>query len=212
MLNPHKWMGALVDCSVLLFRDPDVFRASLSLSPEYVRTGVEGVTNLMDFGLPMGRRFRALKLWFLFRNFGTEGLQNLFRAHIGWAREFAGWVERDPRFELAAPVSFSTICFRATGNRRTQTPGARRNSDEVDELNRRLLDRVNTEGRVFLSHTGLHDRYTLRLAVGSVHNRAADVEAAYRSLSAALDALMGAEAGPDTRSDPGAPEPEEGGR
>jgi aromatic-L-amino-acid decarboxylase len=190
VLNPHKWMGALVDCSVLLFRDPGVFRASLALTPEYVRTGVEGVTNLMDYGLPMGRRFRALKLWFLFRNFGLEGLRSLLRAHIEWATRFAGWVEHDPRFELLAPVSFSTVCFRATGAARRPGQTAPRNPEEVDELNRRLLDAVNRTGRVFMSHTVLHDRYTLRLAVGSVHNRAADVEAAYRGLSEALDALL----------------------
>jgi aromatic-L-amino-acid decarboxylase len=185
VLNPHKWLGTPLDCSVFFFRRPDVLRASLALTPEYLRTEVEGVTNLMDYGLPLGRRFRALKLWFLFRYFGTDALQQMLRGHIALAQQFAERIEADPRFELTAPASFSTVCFRAL------VAGEAGSEQDVDRLNHDLLEAVNAEGRVFLSHTELADRTTLRLSVGSVHNREEDVDAAFASLDRALRALTG---------------------
>ncbi len=191
VLNPHKWLGTPLDCSVLFFRRPDVLRASLALTPEYLRTEVEGVTNLMDYGLPLGRRFRALKLWFLFRYFGTETLRQMLRDHIALAEGFAQRIEADPRFELTAPVSFSTVCFRARRAGET-TVGDGADERAADRLNHDLLEAVNAEGRVFLSHTELEGRATLRLSVGSVHNRKEDVDAAFDSLDRALTALSAA--------------------
>ena len=184
VLNPHKWMGTPMDCSVLLFRRPETFRASLALTPEYLRSGVGGVTNLMDYGLALGRRFRALKLWFLFRSFGTDGLRRMLREHVRLARSFAERIEADDGFELAAPLSFGTVCFRATVE-----------GGDAEALNRELLEAVNEEGRVFLSDTELEGRFTLRLSVGSVHTTAEDVEAAYESLGRARGALTRGEAG-----------------
>ncbi len=182
VVNPHKWMMTPIDCSVLLFRDAAPFRASLDLTPEYLRTGVSA-TNLMEIGLPLGRRFRALKLWFLFRWFGTEGLRAALRHHVELAREFADWVRADERFEPAADVPFSTVCFRAV-------PGA--GPDDADGWNRRLLDAVNARGRVFLSHTVLDGRFTLRLAVGGARTRREDVAAARQELEREYERLRNA--------------------
>jgi aromatic-L-amino-acid decarboxylase len=113
VVNPHKWLFTPVDCSVLLVRDAANLRAAFALVPEYLRTDEPGVTNLMDLGFQLGRRFRALKLWMVIRAFGVEGLQERLREHCAMARELAARIEADPAFELAAPVPFSVVCFRA---------------------------------------------------------------------------------------------------
>lgn len=182
VINPHKWLGTSLDCSVLLFRDARPFREALSLTPEYLSSEHDDVTNLMELGLPLGRRFRALKLWLLFRCVGTDGLADTLRTHIEWAGEFAAALARDPRFELAAPVGFSTVCFRAIPSR---------DGVAAETLNRAVLERVNAGGDTFISHTELNGRYTLRLSIGSVHTRAANVETALRRLEEAVDAELG---------------------
>ncbi len=187
VINPHKWMATPMDCSVLLFRDGAPFRASLALTPEYLRAE-EGVTNLMDYGLPLGRRFRALKLWFLFRMWGVDGLRAMLRSHLRMAAAFADRVRTDPDLELAAPPCFSTVCFRVRAG-----GGAARDAAEADRRGRGVLDAVNGEGRVFLSHTSLEGRYVLRLSVGSAHTRPADVEAAYEAVRRALDGAAAAD-------------------
>lgn len=180
VINPHKWLFTPLDCSVLFYRRPDVVRQSLALTAEYLR-GEASATNLMDYGLPLGRRFRALKLWFVIRFYGADGLRSLLRDHIAWAGAFAGWIADDPRFELAAPVPFSTVCFRAVAPADAD--------DDGDEWNRRLLDEVNGRGDIFLSHTELDGLYTLRLSVGSVHSTADHVRLAYDQLGATYDTL-----------------------
>ncbi len=121
--------------------------------------------NLMDYGVPLGRRFRALKLWFVLRYYGREGLAARLRAHIAWARELAAQVEAHRDFELAAPAPFSVVCFRRKG---------------TDEENRRLLDRVNASGEVFLSHTVLHGKFTLHLAIGNIGTTRGHVQRAWQ--------------------------------
>lgn len=154
VLNPHKWMFTPIDCSVLFTRRPDILRRAFSLVPEYLRTFEDPrMINLMEYGLPLGRRFRALKLWFIFRAFGREGIAAIIRDHCAMAREFASWVEADERFELAAPVPFSVVCFRLRA---------------PDDRNRQLLDHINSSGDAFLSHTVLNDRYVLRVAIGNI--------------------------------------------
>ena len=190
VVNPHKWLGTSLDCSVLFFRDPAPFREALALTPAYLASEDGEVVNLMDFGLPLGRRFRALKLWVLFRCVGVDGLAASLREDIELARRFANRIERHPRFRLLAPPSFSTVCFRAK-------PGAAPATDEVaDALNRRVLERVNRRGRVFLSHTELDGRYVLRLSIGSVHTRPTHVEEALAELDAAVEAELGSPGGP----------------
>lgn len=153
VVNPHKWMGVPVDLSVLYTRRPEILKRTFSLVPEFLRSADDPrAVNLMDYGVPLGHRFRALKLWFVMRYYGREGLAARIRDHVAWAQELAGAIAADDRFELAAPVPLSLVCFR-----RKSTDGA----------NRDLLDRVNASGEVLLSHTVLHDRFTLRLAVGN---------------------------------------------
>jgi aromatic-L-amino-acid decarboxylase len=163
--NPHKWLLTPMDCSVFYTRRPDILRRAFSLIPEYLQTVADPrAVNLMDYGVPLGRRFRALKLWFILRSFGREGLANLIREHVRLAREFAEWVEADPRFELAAPVPFSVVCFRYKG---------------TDDENRALLERVNSTGDVFISGTVLNGRFTLHLAVGNQATTEAHVQRAW---------------------------------
>jgi aromatic-L-amino-acid decarboxylase len=180
VVNPHKWMFTPVDCSVLFVRDPALLKDAFSLVPEYLRTDDGEVTNLMDYGFQLGRRFRALKLWMVIRAFGVAGLRERIRAHCALARELADRLAADPRFELAAPVPFSTVCFRA---RAEGTP------EERDRFNERLLARVNAAGPVFLSHTVLRERYTLRVAIGNLRTERARVEALWDLLTASLEDL-----------------------
>ena len=170
VLNPHKWLFTPVDCSVLLVRDLDLLRSTFSLVPEYLESAETDVVNLMDLGVQLGRRFRALKLWMVIRAFGVEGLQQQIRRHCRLASQLAGWIDQDERFELAAPVPFSTVCFRwSVGD----SPA------EADRFNERLLSKVNAEGSIFLSHAVLDERYTLRLTIGNLKTTATHVEQAW---------------------------------
>jgi aromatic-L-amino-acid decarboxylase len=178
VLNPHKWMSTPIDCSVLLFRDAAAMRRPLVLTPEYLRSAEDG-SNLMDIGLSLGRRFRALKLWFQFRMEGAEGLRARLRHHIALAGELAGWIEADARFEVVAPHPFSLVVFRAIPPDRA----------DPDEWNRRLLDAVNRDGRVFLSHTVVGGRFVLRLAVGSARGTEESVREAWRLLTDEYDRM-----------------------
>ena len=169
-MNPHKWMGVPVDLSVLYTRKPEILKRAFSLVPEYLRAGDDPrAVNLMDYGVPLGRRFRALKLWFVMRYYGREGLASRIRDHVAWAQELAVWIAADERFELAAPVPLSLVCFRRKGG---------------DEANRQLLARVNATGEVLLSHTALHGRYVLRLAIGNHATTKRDVERAWEIVQA----------------------------
>jgi aromatic-L-amino-acid decarboxylase len=147
----------------------DVMREAFSLVPDYLRTaeGTRGVRNLMDTGVQLGRRFRALKLWMILRHFGGEGVRAVLREHIRLARAFADWIDADPLFERAAPVPFSVVCFRLRGD---------------DDANARLLDAVNASGEVFLSHTKLGGRFVLRLAIGHVATAGPHVARAWELL------------------------------
>ncbi|HEV2846600.1 MAG TPA: pyridoxal-dependent decarboxylase, partial [Thermoanaerobaculia bacterium] len=179
VVNPHKWLFTPVDCSVLFVRDPALLRDAFSLIPEYLRTDESEVTNLMDYGFQLGRRFRSLKLWMVIRAFGLEGLRERIREQCGMARELADWIEADPRFELAAPVPFGTVCFRVRGD----SPEAQ------DRLNERLLARINAAGPFFLSHTGLRGRYTLRVAIGNIRTTREHIQDLWRIVGQSLEDL-----------------------
>jgi aromatic-L-amino-acid decarboxylase len=171
VINPHKWLFTPVDCSVMFVRDLDLLRSTFSLVPDYLESTETEVVNLMDLGVQLGRRFRALKLWMVIRAFGVEGLREEIRRHCRLAADLAEWIDRDDRFEVVAPVPFSTVCFRWLAG---ESAGA------ADRLNEALLSRINADGAVFLSHAVLEGRYTLRLTIGNLKTTAAHVAQAWQ--------------------------------
>jgi aromatic-L-amino-acid decarboxylase len=159
VVNPHKWLFTPFDLSVLYCRDLSILKDAFSLVPEYLKTSDEStVKNGMDYGIQLGRRFRALKLWFVIRYFGREGLEGRLREHCRLANLFASWVEASPNFEMMAPVPFALVCFRA------RPQGV----DDLDSLNERIMNEINASGEAYLSHTKLNGKFTLRLSVGSI--------------------------------------------
>lgn len=190
VVNPHKWLFTPVDVSAFYCRRMDDVRAAFALTPEYLKTS-EGdagaVRNLMDTGIQLGRRFRALKLWMVMRSFGASGLREHLARHIELAQRFASWVDADPRFTRMAPTPFSVVCFRwepdGTGAAATLAPPAA-DAREValDALNGRLLDAVNQSGEIFISHTKLNGHYVLRLAIGHARTTIDHVSRAWQLL------------------------------
>lgn len=213
VVNPHKWLFTPFDLSALYCRRMDALRAAFALTPDYLQTPEAGqVRNLMDTGVQLGRRFRSLKLWAVLRHFGSEGMRDRLAEHMRLARAFAGWVDDSPDFERLAPAPFSVVCFRAapSGGAAPAANGARTNQETpaagapaeatraddaeakaaaTDALNERLLDAVNATGEVFLSHTRLHGRFALRLAVGHVRTEERHVRRAWDLLAEKLRAL-----------------------
>jgi len=168
--NPHKWMLTTFDCSAFWVRDRRPLLAALSILPEYLRNAASSsgaVIDYRDWHVQLGRRFRALKLWFVLRWYGLEGLRAMVRAHVALAQRFASWVSADPDWELAAPVPLNLVCFRHRGG---------------DAVNQRILDGVNASGEVYLTHTKLDGKLTLRLCVGQARTEARHVECAWKLL------------------------------
>src|SRR5690348_10341927 len=175
VMNPHKWLLTNIDLSAFYTRRPDILRRAFSLVPEYLRTQPNPrAVDLMDYGVPLGHRFRSLKLWFILRYFGRERIQSMLRSHIAWAQKFAALVDGDARFERVAPVPFSVVCFRYKGS---------------DEANRAVLERVNATGKVFLSRTELEGRFILRLAIGNLGTTWKDVETAWELIQTAAEEI-----------------------
>ena len=164
VFNPHKWMFTNFDCSAYFCQDPSHLISTFEITPEYLKTDADRqVKNFRDWGIPLGRRFRALKLWFVIRHFGVKGLQEKIRLHLDLAREFAGWVHGDSRFELVAPVSLNLVCFRFNPRGRLLA------ESELERINRELIEDLNRSGRLFLTHTKLNGKFTLRLCIGQTH-------------------------------------------
>lgn len=183
VVNPHKWLFTPVDLSAFYTREPEILRRAFSLVPEYLRTTEDPrALNYMDYGVQLGRRFRALKLWFVMRHFGREGIADLIRKHIEYAQRLAGLIREHPDFEIVAPTPFSLVCFRYRGS---------------DDENRALLDAVNASGKAFLSHTVLHGRFVLRLAIGNVGTQWEDLEETWNLLRQTAKRTSGAPDSPN---------------
>ncbi len=184
VVNPHKWLFTPIDCSVLYMKDPGSLPRAFSLTPEYLRTTEEGVArNLMDYGVALGRRFRSLKLWFVLRYFGAEGIRARIRHHIEMARQVASWIDEAADWERMAPVPFSTVVFRFAPLGKPP--------EEQDRLNRWIMDGVNGSGEVFLSHTVLKGRFCLRMALGNLRTGWEHLERAWALLQEQSRTLTG---------------------
>ena len=186
--NPHKWLFTPFDLSALYCRRLEVLRRAFTLTPEYLRAPEAGeVRNGSDYGVQLGRRFRALKLWMVLRYFGHEGLAARIREHCRLAREFAAWVEESDEWELLAPAPFSVVCFRARTRVEGESDGER--TARLDALNERLMNAANATGEIFLSHTKLNGVFTLRLAVGNIRTEARHVRRAWELLNEKLSEI-----------------------
>lgn len=180
VVNPHKWLFVPVDLSVLYVRDPEMLRRTFSLASDVLVSFETGVNNYMDYGLQLGRRFRALKLWFALRTFGVSGMQERLRRHIALAQELAQWIEAEPGWEVVAPHPLSVVCFRYAPAGRAD--GAAVDGRAIDAENQAIMDAVNATGEVFLSSTRLHGRLVLRIAIGNERTTRDDVARAWELL------------------------------
>jgi len=181
VVNPHKWMFVPIDCSVLFTRRPDLMKRAFSLVPEYLTTA-EGDTarNLMDYGVSLGRRFRALKLWFVMRYFGAHGIAARIREHIRLASLLADLIDQHPDFERLAPQNLSVVVFR-------YRPAGLGAEAAIDEANARILENVNASGEIFISHTKAKGRYAIRLAVGNLRTTERQVRRAWELIQRAAN-------------------------
>ncbi|MCW5851110.1 MAG: aminotransferase class V-fold PLP-dependent enzyme [Anaerolineae bacterium] len=185
VFNPHKWLFTPVDCSVLYCQRPDVLKRAFQLSLDILSNREDDVvTNFMDYGVQLGRRFRALKLWFVLRYYGQQGLAERLAQHIQMAQDFAAWVDASPDWERLAPTPFSTVCFRA------QPAALAQDEAGLETLNIALEERINATGRAFLSHTRLGGRYALRLAIGHIRTTPAHIAGVWDLLNRELDLLL----------------------
>ena len=179
--NPHKWMFTNFDCDCFYVADRRALIDALSILPEYLRNAATesgAVIDYRDWQIPLGRRFRALKLWFVIRHYGVLGLRHHVRRHVALAQAFAAWVRDDPRFELAVPPPLNLVCFRHLGG---------------DPFNQRLLEKLNASGELYLTHTRLDDRFTLRFCVGQTSTEIEHVEKAWKKIGEVTAELETAE-------------------
>jgi len=185
VVNPHKWLFTPFDLSAFYCRRMDVVRAAFSLTPEYLRTtDAEAARNLMDTGVQLGRRFRALKLWFVLRSFGARAIRAHLAEHIRLAQALAGWIDAHPDFERMAPVPLSVVCFRWKPTSSLATDAA------LDAANEKLVDLVNQTGEVFLSHTRLRGRIAIRIAIGHLRTTEQHVRRAWELLQQHAAAIV----------------------
>ncbi len=174
VVNPHKWLFVPIDASALFFRDPAAYRHTFSIVPAYLES-TDRADDPMDYGFQLGRRFRSLKLWFVFRAFGRSGLEKRIRYHIDMAGHFVELLDGSSKWEILAPVPFSTICFRYCGE-----GGA--SDDQLDQWNAAILEEVNRGGDAFLSHAVLKGRYAIRLTIGNIRTTESDIDLVWERL------------------------------
>ena len=178
LFNPHKWMLTNFDCSCLFIKNREALTSALEILPEYLKTESskkDKVTDYRDWQIPLGRRFRALKLWSVIRYYGTSGLQNYIRNHIELAQYFFRCVKNDNRFEIMAPAPLNLVCFRAKGD---------------DELNQELLKYINDSGKILMTHTKLKNSFTLRFCVGQTHTNMSHIKRAWDLITDGLDKVI----------------------
>ncbi len=179
IVNPHKWLYVSIDCSVLYTRYPEILRRASTLAAEYLKTTEDDVVvNYMDYGVQLGRRFRALKLWYVFRYYGRQGIIAMLRESLRLAQLLKSLIEDDKDFEVAAPVPFSLVCFR-------------HRSDNA--FNQRLLAQINSTGKAFLSHTVLNGQFVLRFAIGNFQTNESDVREVWQLIKQTAQQLAAAE-------------------
>ena len=176
--NPHKWMFTNFDCDCFYVTDRAALIQTLSVLPEYLRnkaTESGAVIDYRDWHVQLGRRFRSLKLWFVIRHYGVEGLRYHVRQHVQLAQEFANWVDQDPQFELAAPHPLNLVCFRHKAG---------------EDFNRMLMDRLNQSGEIYLTHTSLDDKFTLRMSIGGTLTEKRHVQQAWLLIRQTADQII----------------------
>jgi aromatic-L-amino-acid/L-tryptophan decarboxylase len=181
--DAHKWMMTNFDCTCFYVANRKALTESLTITPEYLKntaSATGGVFDYRDWHIPLGRRFRALKLWCVLRSYGVEGLQAMVRHHVVMAQKFAGWIQKDSRFEMMSPSDLNLICFRLKGD---------------DAANEELLKRLNASGKVYLSHTKLNGRFTLRFCVGQTYTEEHHVASAWQLISSSANELLPATLG-----------------
>jgi len=185
VFNPHKWLLTNFDCSAYFVKDKEALLGTFEITPEYLKTDMDKkVNNYRDWGIPLGRRFRALKLWFVIRSYGVDGLKAMLREHIRIANHFADEIEAHRYFELAAPVTLNLVCFRLRPSKHTPL-------DELNRLNAELLKRINATGKVYLTHTKIGANYTLRLVCGQTRVTEQHVQNAWRLIQDTADTIIG---------------------
>ncbi|MFP4564859.1 MAG: pyridoxal phosphate-dependent decarboxylase family protein, partial [Spirochaetia bacterium] len=183
VFNPHKWLFTNFDCSAYFVRDSEALIRTFEIHPEYLKT-TDGtkVKNYRDWGIQLGRRFRALKLWFVIRTFGVDGIRNRIRTHIALARRVEEKIRTHPRFELLAPVPLNTVCFR-------YVPAETNDENEINQMNAELLDRINMSGKAYLTHTKLDGRYTIRFMIGQTNTEQRHVDDAWDLIARTAEEL-----------------------
>jgi len=180
VFNPHKWMFTHFDCTAYFVKNEDALVRTFEILPEYLKTQSRGqVKDYRDWGIPMGRRFRSLKLWFVIRSFGIEGLQTKIRKHIQLAELFESWVTKHPDFEIITKRNLNVVCFR-------YHPGNISNEEEINQINENLENDINSEGKIFLTHTKVHEKYTLRMVIAQTNVEEKHVEEAWRVIQSNL--------------------------
>ncbi len=185
VFNPHKWMFTNFDCTAFFVQDKQLLTGTFSILPEYLKTPIDRqVNNYRDWGIQLGRRFRALKLWFVIRTYGLEGLQARLREHIRIGQWLAAEIEKEPDFELLAPVPLNLVCFR-------YRPEGDFSEDELNRLNEQLLQSLNDSGKILLTQTKLNGKYTIRMVSGQVETIQEDVERGWRLVREMARELVG---------------------
>ncbi len=185
VFNPHKWMFTNFDCSAYFVKDRQALLKTMSILPEYLKTRTRGVVNdYRDWGIQLGRRFRALKLWFVLRSFGVKGIQEILRQHLQWAQNLESWIKANKNFEIMAPRTLNLVCFRLH-------PKGVKDGEELDRLNEELLTNLNATGKVYLTHTRVKGKYVLRMVTGQTYLKEHHVKKAWDLIQSEAERLIG---------------------